>query len=82
MLVDPRPYTYEYRKPRFSNPTLYIYRHSANRETFMEVCTIQTLLRPMTILPPPPLYATNQVKEWQKPASPKQLRRLRRISLT
>lgn len=22
MLVDPRPYTYEYRKPRFSNPTL------------------------------------------------------------
>ncbi len=30
MLVDPRPYTYEYRKPRYSNPTLYILTDSAN----------------------------------------------------
>ena len=30
MLVDPRPYTYEYRKPRYSNPTLYIFDELAN----------------------------------------------------
>ncbi len=30
MLVDPRPYTYEYRKPRYSNPTLYVFYELAN----------------------------------------------------
>ena len=34
--VDPRPYTYEYRKPRLSNPTLYVFFYTAVPPT----CTI------------------------------------------
>lgn len=33
MLVDPRPYTYEYRKPRYTNPTLYFPLQSASHAT-------------------------------------------------
>jgi hypothetical protein len=39
MLVDPRPYTYEYRKPRYSNPTLYFPFHLANPKTYTTVST-------------------------------------------
>lgn len=50
MLVDPRPYTYEYRKPRYSNPTLYPLFHSANPETFMTVSSKRMVVRAMTSL--------------------------------
>lgn len=29
-LMDPRPYNYEYRKPRLSNPTLYTHTYPVN----------------------------------------------------
>ena len=47
MLVDPRPYTYEYRKGRYGNPTLYIYFDSANQETSTKVCIIDIPINPM-----------------------------------
>lgn len=51
MLVDPRPYTYEYRKPRYSNPTLYTLIHLANHSISMIAFITDTLSnRPMTTL--------------------------------
>ena len=46
MLVDPRPYTYEYRKPRYSNPTLYSYIDSASHAISLRVSIIATLTSP------------------------------------
>jgi hypothetical protein len=43
MLVDPRPYTYEYRKPRILNPTLYASNNVVNHATSMRAYTIDTL---------------------------------------
>lgn len=51
MLVDPRPFTYEYRKPRFLNPTLYPCIHSANPAISTKVFTIATPSNPMTFSP-------------------------------
>ena len=47
MLVDPRPYTYEYRKGRYGNPTLYIYFDLANQGTSTKVCIIDIPINPM-----------------------------------
>lgn len=38
--MDPRPYTYEYRKPRNSNPTLYILFYPASPKICMKVSII------------------------------------------
>ena len=51
MLIDPRPYTYEFRKPRYGNPTLYFFIHSANQETSMKVFTIDIHINPMITSP-------------------------------
>lgn len=51
MLLDPRPYTYEFRKPRYSNPTLYLSFHSVNQGTSTKVSTIDTPINPMITLP-------------------------------
>lgn len=48
MLVDPRPFTYEYRKPRFLNPTLYPFIYSVNHATSTKVSTTATLNNPTT----------------------------------
>lgn len=42
MLVDPRPYTYEFRKPRYSNPTLYFQPYQVNLAISTKVYTIAT----------------------------------------
>lgn len=49
MLIDPRPYTYEYRKPRYSNPTLYTNNHSASLAISTKVYITVTPISPMTI---------------------------------
>lgn len=64
MLVDPRPYTYEYRKPRFSNPTLYLPIHSANPAIFMAASTIITPPRPTIISHLPLPCAISQVRDY------------------
>ena len=52
MLVDPRPYTYEYRKPRYSNPTLYLLLNLANPKTYTTVfTTVDPPLKSMTSSP-------------------------------
>lgn len=38
--MDPRPYHYEYRKPRFSNPTLYILIYAVNQVICTRASTI------------------------------------------
>lgn len=52
MLLDPRPYTYEYRKPRYSNPTLYFPFHLANPKIYTTVSTtVAPLPKSMTTSP-------------------------------
>ncbi len=51
MLIDPRPYTYEYRKPRYSNPTLYSSKQLANPATSTKAYTIDTPTSPMITSP-------------------------------
>jgi hypothetical protein len=37
-MIDPRPYTYEYRKPRVNNPTLYLlFYHPVNHLAYIKV---------------------------------------------
>jgi len=50
MLVDPRPYTYEFRKPRYSNPTLYLNINTANLAISTKVFTIVKTMLQMIIL--------------------------------
>lgn len=38
-MIDPRPYTYEYRKPRPNNPTLYFLPNIVNHPAFTTVFT-------------------------------------------
>lgn len=49
MLVDPRPYTYEFRKPRYSNPTLYVTFNTANLAIYTKVFTTAKTMPKMTI---------------------------------
>ena len=57
--MDPRPYNYEYRKPRFSNPTLYPFSNLANLAISTKVSTIlarfknstPTMIKLITIAP-------------------------------
>ena len=57
--MDPRPYNYEYRKPRFSNPTLYTFSNLANLAISTKVSTIlarfknstPTMIKLITIAP-------------------------------
>ena len=37
--MDPRPYHFDYRKPRLTNPTLYQLHNQANHLTSMKVCS-------------------------------------------
>jgi len=62
MLVDPRPYTYEFRKPRYSNPTLYLLPYQVNLAISMKVYTIATPTNLMITSPNPPPDTTNPHK--------------------
>lgn len=61
MLIDPKPYTYEYRKPRYSNPTLYQFTHLASLVISTKASTtvippnLMTTLLPRNALYIPPL---------------------------
>lgn len=67
MLIDPRPYTYEFRKPRYGNPTLYFFIHSANQGTSMKVFTIGIHINPMITSPKMKEICTLLHKKYPKP---------------
>ncbi len=64
--MDPRPYNYEYRRPRLSNPTLYFFPYPANPSISTKVFTTKasrtdtkSIMRHLINLPITSLYPTN-----------------------
>lgn len=69
MPVDPRPFSYEYRKPRFLNPTLYSSIHSVSPAISTKASTTATPNNPTTTSLKECPFATNQTHACPDPSS-------------